>query len=142
METASLMEFVSLHPLLSGAAVIIVVLLIGNEIALRTRGYRTVAPAALVRMMNQDNAVVVDVRDKPDYRKGHISGARNLPLTQLNENPAQAGDKDQSVVTCCESGAESARAASALVKAGFKQVHTLQGGLVSWRQDNLPLNKK
>jgi rhodanese-related sulfurtransferase len=45
------------------------------------------------------------------------------------------------VVVVCESGARSARAASALRKAGRSDVYCLEGGLSSWKQAGLPVVK-
>ncbi len=92
-------------------------------------------------LINREDAVVVDVRDAGEYGAGHVLGARNVPLKELESNPDIAKRKDKAVIVYCESGQRSAQAIAALRKAGFAQVFNLTGGLAAWRQAGLPTEK-
>ncbi len=93
---------------------------------------RATAPdfAALVAA----GAQIVDVRTKDEFKRGHIRGAVNVPLQEL-ERGASKIRKERPVITCCASGMRSAAARSALASMGFTEVHngggwaSLQGKL-------------
>ena len=89
-----------------------------------------------------DDAVLVDVRSVNQFKDGHIIGARNVPGDQIADG-AKALEKfrDQTIITCCDSGATSGAAARRLTELGFSRVVNLRGGLTAWRQDNLPVSK-
>jgi len=82
---------------------------------------------------------IVDVRDAQEFAGplGHITGARLLPLSELEKRAGELS-KDRPVVTVCRAGARSAQAAALLRKAGFEQVANLAGGMLRWRAQNLP----
>lgn len=94
------------------------------------------------QLMNQQNALVIDVRDATEYQKGHMLSARNIPLAEVG---ARSGElekhKAKPLVIVCESGNRSAKAVAALRKLGFEKVFALGGGVAAWRQAGLPLEK-
>jgi rhodanese-related sulfurtransferase len=97
------------------------------------------ASQAEVREMLRSQAppVIIDVRTPEEFNGelGHIAGARLLPIQILPDSlTAIASYKDSTVVLVCRSGRRSAIAAEMLVKAGFKDVHNLKGGMISWNQ--------
>jgi rhodanese-related sulfurtransferase len=105
-------------------------------------GAKQVIPAELTRLINRENAVVVDVRSKEDYEGKHILNAVNMPNKDFEANQAKLDKyKKQAVVVYCASGTESARVARILSTQGFEQIYCLKGGLPSWQNANLPLTK-
>jgi len=76
-------------------------------------------------------ALLVDVRTNQEFASGHITGAVNAPLDQLQEI-AGAWNKSQPVIVYCATGARSAEAADVLAGAGFKKVYNLTQGIVAW----------
>ena len=110
-------------------------------------GAAAVGTAEAVRMMNREKAVLIDISEPAEYAAGHAGGARNLPMGQLEQAPAQAGgkglptNKAVPVVLMCPTGTRSARAVAVLKKAGYENVRTLAGGLAAWREANLPVEK-
>ena len=135
-------EFLGNHLVLAMLLAGVLVALIGNEVSSLFRGYRELTPAALTRLINRDSPLLVDLSAAPDFEKGHIPGARNVQMSQFDpENKDLAPVKDRPVAVYCRAGTTSAQAAAKLVKAGFKQVFWLGGGLASWRDANLPLAK-
>ena len=79
---------------------------------------------------NDPNAVVLDVRTADEYARGHIEGAVNIPLDQIDRATTElAGRK---LYVHCASGARSRRAVAALKAASFPDAEDI-GGIVSWR---------
>lgn len=96
----------------------------------------------VVHMINRDKAVVVDVCEAEEFAAGHVVGAKNLPLNQLEDKLAGlVKNKTLPLILVCQSGARSARALAIAKKLGYEQAQSLSGGLGAWRSANLPLEK-
>ena len=103
----------------------------------------SVSPQQLVQMLNQNEAIVVDVRDTKDFKSGHITSAKNIPYAELkNRVPELQKFKEKAVVLVCAIGQYSGAAGKLLHQQGFKQVLRLSGGLNTWSTQGLPLVKK
>lgn len=76
-------------------------------------------------------AQIIDVRDDKDFKAGHILGARNIPLTQLQMRYKEIRN-DQPVYLYDQNGYRSGRAAQILKKKGYNQLFQLQGGFKAW----------
>jgi rhodanese-related sulfurtransferase len=134
-----LFTFVSNHPVLVGIFAVLLILFIRNELQ---RGGATISAQQLVQLVNNDNAVVVDVRDKSEFDQGHIVDAINIPYSNLD---ARAGEldkyKERPLVVACKMGQHSGTAGTILRKKGFENVSRLRGGITEWRGQNLPVVK-
>lgn len=105
-------------------------------------GQSSLGANAVVQLMNKEKAVVVDVCTTDEYAKGHIVGAKNVPLDQLEASLANSvKNKQLPVVLVCASGARSNRAVATAKKLGFERVYSLTGGMGAWRDANLPVEK-
>ncbi len=82
---------------------------------------------------------MLDVREPGEFEGelGHLEGAHLIPLNQLNERKSEVPN-DRPVVTVCQSGKRSARAAEILMKAGYERVANVAGGLIQWSRLSLP----
>lgn len=76
-------------------------------------------------------AQLIDVREPQEFKKGHILGARNIPLTQMRQRLIEMRE-DKPVYLYCQSGSRSARAAQLLHKKGFNDINQLKGGFKKW----------
>jgi rhodanese-related sulfurtransferase len=77
-----------------------------------------------------------------EYAQGHIKGAVNVPLDELEARLDKAvKNKSTPVIMVCAAGARSARAQSIAKKLGYEKVHSLHGGLKAWKEANLPVAK-
>lgn len=111
------------------------------ELRLRVQGVTHVSPGDAVKLINK-SALVVDVRSPEAFNGGHIVNARNLPLAELAADPESLKkNKAKILLTVCDSGAESGKAASLLRKAGYDNTFSIRGGIRAWRTENLPLAK-
>ncbi len=134
-----LFTFIGNHPLLVGAFVVLLILFIRNEMS---RGGANVSAQQLVNMVNAQEAVVLDVRDKADYDQGHIVDAINIPYTNLESRIDElAKYKEKPIVIACKMGQHSGAAGTLLRKNGFANVSRLRGGIAEWRGQSLPVVK-
>ena len=107
----------------------------------RSTGGPWVNTAAATHLINREDALVVDVRDPGEYSAGHILGAKNVPLSRLDDGEL-AKRKDRPVIVYCDGGERAGKAISALKKQGFARVVNLSGGIKAWQQAGLPIEKK
>lgn len=134
-----LAEFAANHPYLAVAVIATLTAVIFYEIKLKTRQATSVSPGEAVQLINR-GALIIDVRKTDDFARGHIVNARNVKLGEIEANEkAVKKPKNKALVTVCENGADSAKAAAALREAGFENVVSLRAGLAGWRAENLPL---
>ncbi len=137
-----LLEFIGNHLYLVIAFVVVTVLLLRDLVETLLRKYQVVTPLQAVMLINQEDAVVVDVREPTEWAKGHIVGARLIPLGELDKRLEElASFRDRPVIVTCQSGTRSVAACKKLVKAGFANVHMLKGGMMAWEDANLPVTK-
>ena len=105
-------------------------------------GGRGLTSHQAVQMINREKAIVVDVCEPDEFAQGHIGGARNVPLGQLEQRlPEVVKNKSLPVILVCASGARAQRAATTAKKLGYDKAHALAGGLKAWKEANLPVEK-
>jgi rhodanese-related sulfurtransferase len=99
-------------------------------------------PAAAVQLINREKAVVVDVCETNEFAAGHVTGAKNIPLSELEAKlVASVKNKTLPLILVCQTGARSGRALAIAKKLGYEQAQSLGGGLGAWRAANLPVEK-
>jgi rhodanese-related sulfurtransferase len=86
--------------------------------------------------MVDEGATLLDVRHQDEWDAGHVPDAVFLPLDQLGDRYTEL-PTEQPIVVICRSGARSAKAAEALVGAGYQAVN-LAGGMKAWVAEGLP----
>ncbi len=95
-----------------------------------------------VMLINREKGVVIDVCEPAEFAAGHVGGAKNIPLNQLEAKLAgTVKNKALPLILVCQSGARSNRAVAIAKKLGYEQAQSLGGGLASWRAANLPVEK-
>jgi len=118
-------------------------LLIGNEALRKIRGVRALNAAEALRLVNDQDAWVVDIREGGEYKEGHIPQARHIPLTSLGEGWGELGKAgDKPIIVYCQNGNTSQSACAKLKKSGIANVYSLSGGLAAWQDANLPVSRK
>lgn len=76
----------------------------------------------------KEKYLVIDVRTPEEYKEGHVKHAVNIPLEKISENIEKISAwKEKEVVTYCNTGKKSQKAAEQLIKAGFKNVSNAKG---------------
>ncbi len=95
------------------------------------------------RLINQENALVLDIREKADFKAGHLVDALNIPAAQVvNRLSELEKNKTSPVIVVCKTGQTASSAAKTLKDNGFAEVYRLSGGIMEWTNNNLPLVKK
>jgi rhodanese-related sulfurtransferase len=141
MDTNQLIEFAGNNRMLVLAFFAIVVMLIVSEIQRRLSRVNEASPAEATRMLNHENAIMIDMRTDKDYREGHIANAVNLP-TGNAEIPASLDKyRERPVIVYCQRGQRSIALCNKLSKQGFASVYNLKGGVLAWQKADLPLTK-
>ena len=100
------------------------------------------SPDAAVMLINREKAVVVDVCEAEEFAAGHMGGAKNVPLNQMEDKlTAAVKNKTLPLILVCQTGARSARAVAIAKKLGYENTQSMQGGLKAWQTAALPLEK-
>ena len=132
-------SFLGDHPILVGTFLLLLFLFFRNE---RTRAGATVGTQELVRLVNKENALVLDVRERNEFMEGHIVDALNIPYASLESRLDEISQhKETPIVIACKMGQHSGAAGTLLQKNGFTNVTRLTGGYAEWRAQNLPVVK-
>lgn len=95
--------------------------------------FQQLAPQQARDLIEQQHAVVVDIRDAASFNTAHITGAQPLNNDNLPAFLANA-DKAKPVIVCCYHGNSSKQAAQFLCQQEFSEVYSLDGGFEYWRQ--------
>jgi rhodanese-related sulfurtransferase len=105
-------------------------------------GGGALSPNAAVQLINREKAVVIDVSEKEEFATGHIGGAKNIPVSEIDTKlPGAVKNKALPLILVCPTGARAARVEAMAKKLGFDNVQTMAGGLKAWRAENLPIEK-
>ncbi len=79
------------------------------------------------------NIILLDVRSPQEYKEGHLIGATNIPLYELEgkikEDYNKDEDKKKTIIVYCQTGARSKKAIRILQKYGFSSLYHLKNGL-------------
>ena len=136
-------EFIQNHLFLSGAFVVVLAMLVKAEFEHQTsRGFQLDAQNA-IRLMNNEDARVLDVRSDAEFARMHIRGARHAPAASASDKLTKLGvNKDDTILVYCNVGNASARVCRTLLKEGYSNVKNLKGGITAWQDANLPVTTK
>ena len=134
-------EFLSQNLIWVAAFVIVANLWVWSFIQGSVSGVGKVSPLTLPSLQRGGKSVILDVSPAETYGKSHIPDSINVVIDDIKaDNKALMKHKDKTVILVCQTGSQSAKAARALQGIGFSNLHILNGGLVSWSKENLPLS--
>ncbi len=132
-------EFISNHWMLSAAWVVLFSLAV---VSFTNTSSKTIGTQEVTMMINREKATVIDLRSKADFNNGHLLGSINIPTAELKSADKQLDKiRENPIILIDGNGMQTAASAQQLQKMGFSQISRLQGGIVSWTNDNLPLHK-
>ncbi len=135
-----LFEFVVNHYILVSVFVALLLALLVLE---SRRGGAKISAQGAVSLINKDEAVVVDIRDRKDFGEGRITGSLNIPLSGIKGRANELSKhKDKQIIVVDKMGQHAAMAVKQLNAEGFSNVVRLNGGITDWKASNLPLVKK
>jgi rhodanese-related sulfurtransferase len=100
------------------------------------------SPKEVYENLKSNTVQLVDVRTPQEYNEGHVKGALNICVTcEGFESNVTRLDKTKPVYVYCRSGHRSGNASKLLAKMGFKEIHDMEGGILAWEANNLPIEK-
>ena len=135
-----LFEFIGNHIELSG---LFVALLLAFWFSERSRSGKVISPQMATLLMNKDEAVIVDIREKKEFAEGRITGSVHIPFDSLKERSVELKKYEgKQIVLVDKMGQNSGMAGKLLQTAGFDNVARMSGGISEWKASNLPLVKK
>ena len=85
----------------------------------------------LKEYMQRDDCILLDLREKADYEQGHLPGAVNIPLPDIQFSIGKLGPVSTPLFVYCLSGARSRQACNNLKKMGYEHVVNM-GGISRW----------
>lgn len=134
------LEFIVNHYILVSIFAVLLVALILLE---TRRGGKKVTAQSAITLINRDEAIVVDIRDRKDFAEGHIVGSIHIPLSALKDRHGELKKhKDKQIIVADKMGQHAAAAVKQLNADGYENVVRLAGGIAEWKGSNLPLKKK
>ena len=91
-------------------------------------------------MFNAGSVIFLDVREPAEYSQGHIPGAINIPMRQVEQQIAQSAlDKNTPILIYCRSGRRSSIVTATLIKKGYTHLMNLDGGIKAWSKAGYPV---
>ena len=102
--------------------------------------HREIGPAELKALLDQGEALVIDVREPGEFAAEHIAGAVNLPLSSFDPARLPAAD-GKTVILQCAGGKRSGMALDRCAKAQAAIDTHLAGGLGAWKSAGLPVER-
>lgn len=91
-----------------------------------------------------EDIYLLDVRGPDEFagELGHVAGAHNIPLPDLQQRMNEMGDYlEHPVAIFCKTDKRSAKAALLLTEEGFADVHIVRGGMTQWNEESLPVSR-
>ncbi|MEA3409978.1 MAG: VTT domain-containing protein [Pseudomonadota bacterium] len=126
-------------------ALIAVVAFLPRLVGTLRRGPTMDIPAFRDRIDSDDDLLVLDVRTAEDFtgEQGHIEGAVNIPVEDLQERMGELCDYlERTVAIVCRTDGRSAKAALLLTEEGFADVHIVRRGMTGWLAAGLPVARE
>lgn len=134
-----IIEFVSNHPFMIAAWVLTLAMFLFYE---RSKAGKAVTPAQATHLINKENAIIVDIRPKKEWDTGHITGAKHIPLSDLDRRMDELSKYQQrSIIVVCNLGQAAGSATKKLKESGYEKTVRLSGGMTEWKGQSLPLVK-
>lgn len=100
----------------------------------------TVDAQTVAQIKDRDDVVIIDVREQSEYDEGHVAGVVLIPTgevpSRLSEIPTEG-----TVIVMCRSGNRSSKITQLLRDQGYTNVHNLEGGILSWEEAGLPVER-
>ena len=134
-----LIEFVTNHWIAVSALAALVVILLVTE---NLKSGKSLSTHQAINLINDEQALVLDIRPKKEFDQGHVVDAINIPFDALKNRMTELEKyKTKPIIVMCKHGQQSGSVGKTLGEAGYTNVSRLQGGVTEW-STTLPLVKK
>ncbi len=138
MNIERLLEFAGNHPILFGALFFsIAIIFIAQK---RKTAGNAISASEVVRLINDKDAQIIDLRADKDYATGHIINSQRVSTGMLGEDISRLKLKrNKPVVLICQTGVTAASSVKDFTEEGFEEVYNMAEGIYSWTKAKLPL---
>jgi len=137
---AQFIEFIGNHIILASAWLLVAT---GIVFFHQRTGSKSVSPQGAVTLINRNDGIVIDLRDKKEFEVGHIVDSVNMPYAKLAQRLTELEKhKEKPLIVVCKLGQQSGMAVKQIQAAGFSDVYKLSGGMSEWRAQSLPVVNK
>lgn len=92
--------------------------------------YKSITKDKALKLINEKQAILIDVRSDLEYQSNHIDGSISFPIDTIN-NIEKEYDKNSYLIVYCQSGSRSKKASNILIELGYKHVYDL-GSINNW----------
>ena len=98
--------------------------------------YNEITPDKAYEIIENNNEIVIiDVREESEYETGHLIDSVNIPLGTIEQSITKVVDnKETSIIVYCKSGVRAIDASKILINKGYTNVYTF-GGIDSWEYE-------
>ena len=134
-------QFITNHWELWLALVVVLLFIFINELLSQKKRGKELTPAVAINMINDEDAIVFDLREAEVFRAGHIIDSKLATVDDFNQNRMEKY-KTKPLILVCARGLQSSALATKLRAKGFAQPMALAGGIAAWQAASLPLVKK
>ena len=133
-------QFLQGELLLTGTLFALIILLIVNIYSEKYRKYQVVDTNGAVSLMDDDELIIIDVREEKERKAGFLCNDLNIAMGQVKAM-IDSLDKSKNILVYCKSGTRSDRIADILSKNDFQKVSSLKGGFNAWLKADLPIQR-
>ena len=130
--------FIYNNIVLFSAFIILGLLIINFEIKSLFGSTKNISCDELINIMNNSKALLIDIREPEEFKLGHIVGAKNYTIQELENIDLKASSSV--IITYASDEKTAIQAADTIAKRGLKEVFYLEGGLSSWIDNSMPLS--
>jgi len=102
--------------------------------------YEVVDTNGAISLMDDDDLIILDVREEKERSSGFIKSDIHIPMAQVKAK-LDSLDKSKKILTYCRTGSRSNRIAELLCRNQFENVYCLKGGFDAWQKAGLPIKK-
>jgi rhodanese-related sulfurtransferase len=138
MMSQQLLQFATQHWALCAVFIILLVLVLLNEFWSQKNSPKMLSTAAVVELINQDKATIIDIRPQETFESGHITNAIRI---SGEDKQKLSTYKNKPIVLVCMKGITANTLALNLKKEGFSNTMVLNGGMTAWLAAGLPTIK-
>ena len=130
--------FVSEQWLLVSLLLVLIYLYAWTE---KRKGGASLSIHSATRLINDGEAVVLDLRDSKEFKRGHIVNAINIPHNKVSQQLTQLESHKSKILLLVDKLGQHSGSVGRILKAHGFNVSRLEGGISEWQNQNLPLVK-
>tara|TARA_B110000014_G_C19900639_1_gene465977 strand:- start:324 stop:740 length:417 start_codon:yes stop_codon:yes gene_type:complete len=104
------------------------------------RGGNKISCADLTALVNKDAAILIDIRPTDEFNIGHIVNSINMPHDDFEKYSHRvSSDRQKPIILICSMGRQSGNIGETLKNMEYTNINILDGGIMTWQQEGLPL---